>query len=120
MAVVDQVEPHARDSDLMHREGPAGDVEPGHHVGDAVAREHGDLALVQPRQALGMETGEPLLERVEIASRVGAPRVATGRNEQYVSAPDSQTLARFGGFEIADADRFVRSEEGAVASGGHV
>ena len=61
-----------------------------HAVGDAVAAEHGDLALVQPAQAVGVQAGEAGAERVEAAAVGGdAACVAAGRDHQEVAGADA-------------------------------
>ena len=73
--------------------GQSGDRAERHAVGDAVAAEHRDAALVQPRQALRVQPGQAGADRVEPATGRGPPSVAPGRDEQEVAGADGHALA---------------------------
>ena len=86
----------------MDRAPPALDgAGPG--VGDAVAAEHGDAALVQEGHAVSRESGEALGVGVPAAEALAA-QVAAGAHEQDVALLDAQALPLLGGFELAAAD----------------
>ena len=103
--VVDQRQAHADDADLVHRERPVGDAEPGRHVGDAVAHEQRDLALVQPRQALRVESGHAVAERVEAAALRRRAGVAPAADDQEVATLHRRALGLLGPLEVGDRDR---------------
>ena len=87
------------DADLVDRERPVGRADERHRVGDAVAAEHRDLAVVQPGQAVGMQPGhavEPAASR--LAGRRGpsaTSRMSPGR--------DPDALRGLGRLEVGDA-----------------
>ena len=103
------MEAHARDADLVDREGPVRNAETGHRIRDAVAPEHRNPALTKPRQAVRVESRHAVRGIHEAALR-GAPRTAPGSDEQDVPLTDLHALTRLGRFERVDADRRVRGE----------
>ena len=104
--VVDQVQAHGRDPDLMHGEGPLLRADEWHGIGYPIAAEDGHAAVLKPGEALGVQSGES----VERPGRL-APRLATPGHDQHVARAHPDVLRRFGQLEVGDRDDLSRTEE---------
>lgn len=99
--VVDEVDAHVGDDDVVDGERGVGDVA-GDEVGDAVAAEDGDLSFVEPGEGVEGEAGESL-ERGPGALGF-ASGVASGADEEDVAGLDGEVGVVFGGLEVVDGD----------------
>src|SRR5262245_16030460 len=81
----------------------------GTHVIMGVRPQHGDAALVKPRETGGMRAWRAVLERVD-GTPLTTPTHIAGANEHNVAWLDPYPAGLFRGFQICRQDRLAEFE----------